>query len=69
MSRMLAFRDLIKELQSPQVADEEEAELVAETEPVVVAQVMKKTPPTPVVADQVTGLVKLTDLAAMLPRV
>lgn len=66
MSRLLVFRDLIDELQSPQAADgqcqasdEEEDDLVSKTDPVVVA---------PVVADQVTGLVKLTDVAALLPR-
>lgn len=55
MSHLLSFRDLIDELQSPQIADEEDADLVSETEPVVVVLVMSKTAPTLVVADQVTG--------------
>lgn len=63
MSHLISFCDLINELQSPQAADEEEAEMVSETEPVVVAPVMKKTVPTPVVADQVTGLVNLSDFS------
>lgn len=40
---------------------------MSETEPVVVALMMSKTVQTPVVAVQVTGLVKLTDVAALLP--
>ncbi len=38
------------------------------TEPEVVVPVMSKTAPTPVVAGQVTGLIKLTDVTALLPR-
>lgn len=75
MSRLLVFRDLIDELQSAEEAknlhhsvDEEEAASVYETEQTVAASVSSKTVSPPVVADQVTGLVKLTDVAALLPR-
>lgn len=74
MARLLILRDLIDELQMPQTAaeddhasDEEYTDPLAETEQVVVATMSKKAPTT-VVADQVTGLVKLTDVAAFLPR-
>lgn len=74
MARLLILRDLIDELQSPQTAvgegqasDEEYTDPLEETEPVVVATVSKKAPTT-VVADQVTGLVKLTDVAKFMPR-
>lgn len=44
-------------------------DFAAEAEPVVVATLMNKNAPTPVVADQITGgLVKLKDVAAFLPR-
>lgn len=65
MSCLLAFHDLINELQSHEAADEEDADLVSETEPEVVALVMSKTAPTPVVADKVTGLVKLTNVKGL----
>lgn len=75
MSRLLAFRDLIDDLQAPQVtvelgqaSDEGDAVSVSETEPAVVASVMNKRVPTSVIADPVTGLVKLTDVAALLPH-
>ena len=68
MSRLLVLRDLIDELQLPRAADEENAELVSGTEPVVVAPTMSNTAPTSVAADHVTGLLKLTDVAALLPR-
>ena len=72
MARLLVLRDLIDGLQSPRTAagdasDEEYTDPVAETEPVVVAAAVSKKAPT-VAADQVTGLVKLTDVAAFLPR-
>lgn len=74
MARLLAFHDLIDELQAPpktgrhgQPSDEEEMDLVSETGSVVAAPVIS-TAPTPVVADQVTGLVKWTEVAALLPR-
>lgn len=73
MARLLVFRDLIDELQSPQTVeglgqapDEDHSDSMSETEPV--APVMSKTAPTSVGADQVTGLVKLTDVTALLPR-
>ncbi|KAL3999774.1 chromobox protein 6 [Sarotherodon galilaeus] len=75
MSRLLAFRDLIDDLQAPQVtvelghaSDEGDAVSVSETEPAVVASVMNRRVPTSVIADPVTGLVKLTDVAALLPH-
>jgi len=75
LARLLVFRDLIDELQAPQTtardgqaSDEEDPDSVSETEPQVVAPLMSTTAPTPVVADQVTGLIKLTDVAAFLPR-
>lgn len=75
MSRLLVFRDLIDELQVPQKAGghhhsagEEEVASGSETDQVVAASLMSKTVSTPVVADQVTGLVKLTEVAALLPR-
>lgn len=84
MSRLLVFRDLIDELQLSEGADgsgqasegadgSDQASKgattaeVSETEPVIVASEVIAVP-TPVVADQVTGLVKLTDVAALLPR-
>lgn len=75
LARLLSFCDLIVELQSPpaveghgQASNDEDNDSLAETKPVVVAPVMAKTVPTPVVADHVTGLLKLTDVTALLPR-
>lgn len=71
---MLVLHDVINELQLPQAAvrddqasDGEYTDPVAETEPVLVAIVSKKATTT-AVADQVIGLVKLTDVAAFLPH-
>ncbi len=74
MSRLLVFRDLIDELQLPKEAEgrgytsDEDAAMMSETEPVVVAPEKSRAAPTPVVADQVTGLLRLTDVTALLPR-
>ncbi|KAK7907641.1 hypothetical protein WMY93_016253 [Mugilogobius chulae] len=78
MSRLLAFRDLIGELQSPPAAEEEEAEVLQDTEVVVVAPVTSeaavpsvvtvKSPSPSVVAEPVTGLVRLSELKSFLPH-
>lgn len=70
MTRLLVFNDLITELQQPPAATEEEQhELVEETESVVAPSVVNvKADRSPVVASQVTDVIKLTDIAALLPR-
>ena len=72
MVRLLVIGDLIDEPQTPQTdvgqhqaSDEEDSESMSETQPV--EAVCVHTAPTSVVADRVSGLVKLTGVAASLP--
>lgn len=75
MARLLILKDLIDELQTPQptaeggiASGEEHADSEAETEPVLeVGATVSTTVPT-MVAGHGTGLVKLSDVAAFLPR-
>lgn len=68
MSSLLIFNDLITELQSSPVATEEQQELTEETEFVMAPPAVdRKTNRSPVV-NQVTDVIKLTDVAALLPR-
>jgi hypothetical protein len=73
MVRLLVFCELIDELQTPQTdvaqqqaSDEENSKSLSETEPVEVLRF--PTAPTSVVADQVSGLVRLSGVAASQPR-
>lgn len=69
MTRLLVFNDLITELQQPPAAAEEQRELLAETESLVAPSVVNvKADKLSVVASQVTDVIKLTDVAALLPR-
>lgn len=72
MAALLAFRDLISDLQGGrepvrgevQAPEKATAEVVVETESVASAN----TKTSPAVAEKIPGLVKLTEMAAMLPR-
>lgn len=78
MSRLLAFRDLIEELQSSPAAEEREevwpdgglvmVEPVGIEAAAAALPVQSKPSPPPVVSDSVTGLVKLSELTTLLPR-
>lgn len=69
MTRLLVFNDLITELQQPPADTEEQCELVAEPESVVAPSPAKlRVERSPVVTSQVTDVIKLTDVAALLPR-
>lgn len=66
---LLVFNDLIAELQQPPVAAEEQCELAADTESLVAPSALKfKADRSPVVTSQVTDVIKLTDVAVLLPR-
>ena len=68
MSRLLVFNDLITELQQLSEAEEEHRELNTETETQATPSVMNvKADKSPVVTSQVTHLIKLSDVAALLP--
>lgn len=69
MSSLLVFKDLITELQQPSAATEEQHELMEETESIVVPSAVNiEADRSPVVVSQVTDVIKLTDVAALLPR-
>lgn len=68
MVHLLIFSDLISELQKPEVAAGGEQEFTADTEPIIASSVTDvKRDETTVTANQVTGLVKFTDVAALRP--
>lgn len=68
MSSLLIFKDFITELQSAPVATKEKQEFTDETECILTpSAVDSKTYRAPVV-NQVTDVIKLTDVAALLPR-
>lgn len=69
MSSLLVFQDLITELQALPVSEEEQPEQEEETESIVApSAVNMKTDKSSVVVSQVTDVIKLTDVAALLPR-
>lgn len=69
MSRLLVFNDFITDLQRPPVAADEDCELGAETDSVVTPSVVSvKADRTCMVTSQVTDVIKLADVAALLPR-
>lgn len=69
ITHLLIFNDFITELQQPLVATEEQQDLVEENESVVVPSAVNvKVDRPPVVASQVTDVMKLTDVAALLPH-
>lgn len=69
MSSLLVFKDLITELQQPSAATEEQLGLMEETESIVAPSAVNiEAGRSPVVVSQVTDMVKLTDVAALLPR-
>ena len=68
MSSLLIFKDLITGLQPSPVATEEQQELMEETEFILAPLAVDgRTNRSPVV-NQVTDVIKLTDVAALLPR-
>lgn len=69
MSRLLIFNDLITELQQPASAAEEQCELPAEAGSLEMPPVVLAKPDgSSSVTSQVTDVIKLTDVAALLPR-
>lgn len=80
MSHLLAFRDLIDDLQTPPTADEEEAEVLTDCDSIKAAPVntdnardavltVKSGSASPsAIGDPVTGLIRLSELKSVLPR-
>lgn len=68
MSSLLIIKNLITELQQPPVVTKEQQELTEETKFILAPSAVHSKTNRSAVANQVTDVIKLTDVIALLPR-